>query len=69
MSVGSEQFAHVDIAETYQTKDSLDPNDKENWKDGCWFFVADSQVSAFNTDIERWFNENRNYSAIFMLNC
>ncbi|MCD4792096.1 MAG: hypothetical protein K8R54_02595 [Bacteroidales bacterium] len=66
MTAGSGQFAHVDIATTYQTKDGLDPEDEENWEDNRWFFASGSQVDAFNTDIEKWFNEIHNISSIFL---
>jgi len=60
LTASSDQFAHVAIAQTYKTKDGLDPENQENWDEGDegrWFFAASSQVEEFNNDIERWLNQ------------
>jgi len=63
---GSGQFAHVDIASNYETKDGSDPENPDNWEDDRWFFASDSQVSMFNKDIERWLNEIHEISPIML---
>ena len=50
----NEYRIHIDIANTYHTKDGLDPENKEDWKNEDLFLASDSQVNAFNKDIEKW---------------
>ena len=66
VSASSHQFVHVDIANTYPTKDGLDPEDEKNWSNDRWFFAAGSQVDAFNNDIERWLRQIHQVSPVLL---
>ena len=66
VSASSHQFAHVDIANTYPTKDGFGPEDEKTWSEDRWFFAADSQVDAFNNDIERWLHQIHRISPVLL---
>src|SRR5690606_22737941 len=55
--VASDQFAHMSMAETYEaSEDDREEEDdiEEDEYEERFFFAKDSQVHAFNQDIEAW---------------
>lgn len=56
---------HVEISKAYKTEDGkYMENEFEEWVE---FVAADSQVEAFNLDIERWLNEAHQISPIYFV--
>lgn len=63
MSVLNDTNVHADISKTYKTKDGkYMQNEDEEWAS---FVSADSQVQAFNLDVERWLKEAHQISPIY----